>query len=416
MSEYITITDAAARMGISRQAVYMRVHNGSLPAKRESYKYRHSNWLVSKEVVNNLIAAGRIGKSYAAEMARAAHAANKNARQSRVNKLYSADGLTIDEIANKLGYSDNTIRADLRALGYSPAALLDRRNTRRRAIVALHTTEGLTFDEIANRLGYSEATIRADMRALGFETAAVNVKRRRRRLAVDKLRRAGLTIHKIAEAVACSTQTVKSDLSALGYPKQKGKKWRADDMAINRFSVKRLSAGAYKLMEGGGAAAKPRALIFKAWQRNLYSGGGHYTWEGKVFGADEADVIAHNEGFARKRDAVAWAKRWAREPEMMRARYDAFWERLRAAPHNATMPIFPEYRAKGVKSTLADTERANELDASATQRKRIAELHAASLTRHEIAAQLGISVRAVKKDLAALGLGLGRGAGAGEAA
>ena len=180
-------------------------------------------------------------------------------------------------------------------------------------------------------------------------------------------------------------------------------------MTIIRFSVKRLSAGAYKIIEGGGGAAKPRALIFKAWQRRLYGDGGYYTWEGKVFGADESDVIAHNEGFSRKRDAVAWAKRWAREPDMMRARYNAFWQRHRATPHNATIPIFAEYRAKGVKSTLADTERANELDASAAQRKRVAELHAASLTRRQIAARLDISVRAVKKDLAALGLGLGRG-------
>lgn len=282
-----------------------------------------------------------------------------------------------------------------------------------------HDNSAITYYCIAHRIPDGLSPLAAErykaaqakLEAEGREDAA-----RLEALHEAQMRRAGLSIRAIAEEIDCSPPTVRSDLRALGYPKQKREKRGIDAMTTIRFKTKRLSAGAYKLFEftgGSAASAKPRALVFKAWQRRLYGEGGYYTWEAMVFGMDEADVIAHNEGFGRKRDAVAWAKRWAKDPALMLADYNAFWERLHAAPHNATLPIPSAYRAKGVKSTLADTDRANALDESAAQRKRVAELHAANLTRHEIAASLGISVRAVKKDLAALGLGLGLGQGAG---
>ena len=127
-----------------------------------------------------------------------------------------------------------------------------------------------------------------------------------------------------------------------------------------KFKVKRLAAGAYKLMDGGGADAKPLALVFRAWQNART--GRFWTWEAKIFGADAADVIAHNEGFGRKRDAVAWAKRWARDPALMRAQYAKFWERHSAAPHNETIHIPPEFRRKGTRDTLAATQAKGGLD------------------------------------------------------
>lgn len=147
------------------------------------------------------------------------------ARREKV-RVWKEQGMSHEAIARRLGCSPFLITNDMRALGLPtrPRATQAEVQARREKVRAL-SAQGMTHQAMANRLGLQKTMIASDILALGLQTTRrgkiprptpAQIAARRKK--VRALRDHGMTHEAMASRLGCGPCTIADDIRALGLP------------------------------------------------------------------------------------------------------------------------------------------------------------------------------------------------------
>ncbi len=125
-----------------------------------------------------------------------------------VQRLYEGEGLSQKEIAKKLGVSESTIYRHFKKHGIEPHRIATRDEVDVKEVHRLHFDEKLTRNEVSEKLGVSEQTISRIFRDQGWVVNRVL----RSSVDIDEVRRLyfdeRLTQKEVAKKIGVSTQTI----------------------------------------------------------------------------------------------------------------------------------------------------------------------------------------------------------------